>query len=140
MAAEDSIPEQILCPDRKLRIGPSVRPSPVFKAVERLSLSQELRIYIGAKNRKCDILHRLMEPPRYWKRAGRESRWSKMLEIYLVSPSPPRQHKTHPAVESCARALAVIVTSDPFFAEAVIIVVRVFGANKALGVTWYVST
>ena len=58
-----------------------------------------------------------------------------MLKIYLVSPSPPRQHKTHPAVESRARALAVIVTSDPFFVESVIIVVRVFGANKALGVT-----
>ena len=37
MAAEDSIPEQIWS-DRKLKIGPSVRPSPVFKAIERLSL------------------------------------------------------------------------------------------------------
>ena len=57
MAAEDFQSPSRFCVDRKLRIGPSVRPSPVFKAVERLSLSQELRIYIGAKNRKCDILH-----------------------------------------------------------------------------------
>ena len=28
------------------------------------------------------------------------SRSSKMLKIYLVSPSPPRQHKTHPAAGS----------------------------------------
>ena len=33
----------------------------------------------------------------------------------------------------------MIVTNDPFFAESVIIVVRVFGANKALGVTRYAA-
>ena len=133
MAAEDSIPEQIWN-DRKLKIGPSVRPSPVFKAIERLSFSQELRIYIGAKNRKCDILHRLIEPPRYWKRAGEPM--IKNVENLFSFPFPsPATQNTSGRWERCA----VIVTNDPFFAESVIIVVRVFGANKALGDTWYLG-
>ena len=131
MAAEDSIPEQIWN-DRKLKIGPSVRPSPVFKAIERLSFSQELRIYIGAKNRKCDILHRLIEPPRYWERAGEPM--IKNVENLFSFPFPSlTTQNTSGRWERCA----VIVTNDPFFAESVIIVVRVFGANKALGDTWY---
>ena len=105
--------------------------SPVFKAIERLSYSQELGILYWSQERKM----RYFTPSYRTASIEREqgSRWSKMLKIYLVSPSPTRQHKTHPAGES----RAVIVTNDPFFAESVIIVVRVFGANKALGVTWY---